>query len=61
MSIESERKTGSQRQLEYVARLKERGYVRLTAVFIPKVLLGEVRALIKKRVAKWEKEMASSL
>ena len=52
---------GSKRQMEYVARLVERGYARLTAVFVPKVLIPEIREMIKKRVAKFEKDLSKSL
>lgn len=52
---------GSKRQLQYVARLADKGYVRLTAVFVPKVLIPEIRQLIKKHVARWEKDVAKGL
>lgn len=52
---------GSKRQMEYVARLADKGYARLTAVFVPKVLIPEIRDMIKKRVAKWERDMAKAL
>lgn len=52
---------GSRRQMAYVQRLADKGFVRLTAVFVPKVLLPEIRELIKKRVAKWEREVAKAL
>jgi hypothetical protein len=52
---------GSKRQMEYVARLEAKGYSRLTAVFVPRVLIPEIREMIKKRVKKWEKETLGSL
>ena len=48
--------TGAQRQKEYVARLKDKGYVLLTSMFVPQAILDECRALVKKRVAKFEKD-----
>ena len=52
---------GSKRQMEYVQRLSDKGYARLTAVFVPKVLIPEIRDMIKKRVAKWERDVAKGL
>ena len=52
---------GRKRQMEYVARLADKGYARLTAVFVPKVLIPEIRDMIKKRVAKWERDVAKGL
>lgn len=52
---------GSKRQMEYVQRLADKGYARLTAVFVPKVLIPEIRELIKKRVAKFERDMSKDL
>lgn len=52
---------GSKRQMEYVQRLADKGYARLTAVFVPKVLIPEIRDMIKKRVAKWERDVAKGL
>lgn len=52
---------GSKRQMEYVARLADKGYARLTAVFVPKVLIPEIRDMIKKRVVKWERDVAKGL
>jgi len=51
----------SRRQMEYVARLEAKGYARLTAVFVPKSLIPEVRQLIKARVADWERNLAAGL
>lgn len=47
-------KTASQRQGEYVQRLKDKGYVPLSGVFVPAQARAEVRAAIKKFVADWE-------
>jgi len=52
---------GSKRQMEYVQRLADKGYARLTAVFVPKVLIPEIRELIKKRVAKFERDVSKDL
>jgi hypothetical protein len=52
---------GSRRQMEYVARLQAKGYARLTAVFVPKSLIPEIRQMIKDRVAIWERDMAKAL
>jgi hypothetical protein len=51
----------SRRQMEYVARLEAKGYSRLTAVFIPKSLIPEIRQMIKDRVAAWERDMDKAL
>lgn len=51
----------SKRQMEYVARLEAKGYARLTAVFLPKALIPEIREMIKKRVAKFERDTANSI
>ena len=51
----------SRRQMEYVARLEAKGYSRLTAVFIPKSLIPEIRQMIKDRVATWERDMRTCL
>lgn len=51
----------SKRQMEYVARLESKGYARLTAVFLPKSLIPEIREMIKKRVAKFERDAAREL
>jgi hypothetical protein len=47
-------KTASQRQGEYVQRLKAKGYVPLSGVFVPAQARAEVREAIKKFVADWE-------
>ena len=47
-------KTASQRQGEYVQRLKEKGYVPLSGVFVPALARAEIREVIKKFVADWE-------
>lgn len=47
-------KTASQRQGEYVQRLKDKGYVPLSGVFVPALARAEVREAIKKFVADWE-------
>ena len=47
-------KTASQRQSEYVQRLKDKGYVPLSGVFVPAQARAEVREAIKKFVADWE-------
>lgn len=47
-------KTASQRQGEYVQRLKDKGYVALSGVFVPALARAEVREAIKVFVAEWE-------
>jgi hypothetical protein len=47
-------KTASQRQSEYVQRLKDKGYVPLSGVFVPADARAQVRDLIKKFVSDWE-------
>ena len=47
-------KSASQRQSEYVRRLKDKGYVQLTGVFVPAAARPEAREAIKKFVAEWE-------
>ncbi len=51
----------SRRQMEYVARLQAKGYARLTAVFVPKSLIPEIRQMIKDRVVAWERDMTKVL
>lgn len=47
-------KSASQRQGEYVQRLKAKGYVQLSGVFVPAAARLEVREAIKAFVAEWE-------
>lgn len=47
-------KSASQRQGEYVQRLKAKGYVALSGVFVPAAARPEVREAIKAFVAEWE-------
>ena len=47
-------KSASQRQGEYVQRLKAKGYVQLAGVFVPAAARLEVREAIKAFVAEWE-------
>lgn len=46
----------SKRQKAYVDRLKEKGYVVLSGMYVPAAIRTECRELVKKRVAKFEKE-----
>jgi tRNA G26 N,N-dimethylase Trm1 len=48
----------SKRQKDYVDRLKEKGYVVLSSIYVPAAIRTECRELVKKRVAKFEKEQA---
>lgn len=47
-------KSNSNRQREYVARLKEQGYVNLSSVYVPKAISEECRVLVRNHVAEWE-------
>lgn len=51
----------SKRQMDYVARLEAKGYARLSSAFVPRVLIPEIREMIKKRVAKFERDAANSI
>jgi hypothetical protein len=48
------RKTGSQRQLDYVARMRAKGYNQLLGLWVPNVIKDECRELVKNHVAQWE-------
>lgn len=52
---------GSKRQLEYVARLKAKGYAQVTSLYVPRALIPEIREMVAKRVAKWEKDVSRNL
>ena len=52
---------GSKRQLEYVARLKAKGYAQVTSLYVPRVLIPEIREWVAKRVAKFEKDVAKGM
>lgn len=52
---------GSKRQLEYVARLKAKGYAQVTSLYVPRVLIPEIREMVQKRIAKWEKDVSRNL
>lgn len=47
-------KSASQRQGEYVQRLKAKGYVQLSGVFVPAAARAEAREALRKFVAEWE-------
>ena len=51
---ENKQRSASQRQSEFVARKKEAGYVALSSVYVPKVIVPECREVLKKFVAEWE-------
>ena len=51
-------KPASQRQKKYVDGLKANGYVILSGLYVPLAIRTECRELVKKRVAKFEKEQA---
>jgi hypothetical protein len=48
------RKTGSQRQLDYVARMREKGYCQIMGLWVPSAIKDECRELVKNHVAQWE-------
>jgi hypothetical protein len=48
------RKTGSQRQLDYVARMRAKGYNQLLGLWVPNAIKDECRELVKNHVAQWE-------
>lgn len=56
MTPDKKKQSASKRQSEFVARKKEAGYVALSSVYVPKVIVPECREVIKKFVADWEKE-----
>lgn len=47
-------KTGSQRQLEYVARMRAKGYNQILGLWVPNAIKDECRELVKNHVAAWE-------
>ena len=46
----------SKRQKAYVDRMKDKGYVILSSIYVPAAIRDECRELVKKRIAKFEKE-----
>lgn len=48
------RKTGSQRQLDYVARMKTKGYCQLMGLWVPTAIKDQCRELVKNHVSDWE-------
>ena len=48
------RKTGSQRQLDYVARMRSKGYNQLLGLWVPNAIKDECRDLVKNYVAEFE-------
>ena len=48
------RKTGSQRQTEYVARMRAKGYNQLLGMWVPNEIKDECRQIVKNHVAEWE-------
>lgn len=48
------RKTGSQRQQDYVARMREKNYNQLLGLWVPNVIKDECREIVKNHVAEWE-------
>jgi hypothetical protein len=48
------RKTGSQRQLDYVARMRAKGYNQLLGLWVPNAIKDECREIVKNHVAAWE-------
>lgn len=51
-----EQSDASKRQKAYVYRMKEKGYVILSSMYVPAVIRDECRELLKKKIAKFEKE-----
>lgn len=47
-------KTGSQRQTEYVARMRAKGYNQILGLWVPNAIKDECRELVKAHVAQWE-------
>lgn len=47
-------KANSQRQKDYVSRMREAGHVSLSSVFVPRVIANECRELVRNHVANWE-------
>lgn len=46
----------SKRQKAYVDRLKDKGYVVLSGIYVPAAIRTKCREAVKKMVAKFEKE-----
>lgn len=53
-------KTGSQRQTEYVARMRDKGYTQLLGLWVPAVIKDECRQLVKNHIAEWESKQIPS-
>lgn len=51
-----EKSDASKRQKAYIDRMKDKGYVILSSIYVPAAIRDECRELVKKRVAKFEKE-----
>jgi len=47
-------KTGTQRQTEYTARMRAKGYSMLLGLWVPNAIKDECRELVKNHVAGWE-------
>lgn len=47
-------KTGTQRQTEYVARMRAKGYNQILGLWVPNAIKDECRELVKNHVAAWE-------
>lgn len=52
----TEKSDASKRQKAYIDRMKDKGYVILSSIYVPAAIRDECRELVKKRVAKFEKE-----
>jgi hypothetical protein len=48
--------TNSARQQAYTARLKAKGYVLLTSLYVPLAIRDKMRELVKSEVAKFESQ-----
>lgn len=51
-------KTGSQRQTEYTARMRAKGYSMLLGLWVPNAIKDECRELVKVRVAQYEEGLS---
>jgi hypothetical protein len=55
------RKTGSQRQQDYVVRMREKGYNQLLGLWVPNVIKDECREIVKNHVAEWESKQIPTM
>lgn len=55
---DNKKQSASKRQSEFVARKKAAGYVALSSVYVPKVIVPECREVLKNFVADWESKQS---